>query len=156
MKAKKILFATDFSPASETALELASSLAADTGATLLIAYTHEPAPYPISATEFGMLVDNPTYEAEFRESEKKLAAIHPTAEGVACVHHCLEGTPADAIVELAADEQVDFVVVGSHGRTGLSRMLMGSVAEAIVRHAKCPVVVVKHAAKLDQELASNS
>lgn len=156
MNAKKILFATDFSAASETALALASSLASDAGAVLHLAHSHVGTPYPIGTDAYGISVDSPIHDAERRAREKKLTEVRPTIEGVECMHHGLEGMPAEEIIELSEKEAVDLIVVGSHGRTGLSRMLMGSVAEAIVRHAKCPVVVVKHAANLDQELASDA
>jgi nucleotide-binding universal stress UspA family protein len=56
----------------------------------------------------------------------------------------LTGDPANAIVKLADEEHVDMIVLGTHGRTGLARLLMGSVAEAIVRRANCPVLTYKH------------
>jgi nucleotide-binding universal stress UspA family protein len=55
----------------------------------------------------------------------------------------LEGEPATGIVACAQQESVDIIVIGSHGRTGLSRVLMGSVAEQVVRKASCPVLTVK-------------
>jgi nucleotide-binding universal stress UspA family protein len=67
----------------------------------------------------------------------------PKAANVDCELHLLQGHPADEIVRLASGHMVDLIVVGTHGRTGLTRVLVGSVAESIMRHAKCPVLVVK-------------
>jgi nucleotide-binding universal stress UspA family protein len=57
------------------------------------------------------------------------------------------GVPEEAIVRLAEEEEVDMIVLGSHGRTGITRLLLGSVAEAIVRKAHCPVLVYKQPVK---------
>ena len=55
----------------------------------------------------------------------------------------LTGSPAAQILKLAEQERIDLIVMGSHGRTGLSKLLMGSVAEGVMRKAKCPVLIVK-------------
>ena len=144
MKATKVLFATDFSPASMPALELASSMASDTGATLIIAYVDVEKAYPIGDGAYGMALDAPEFHKESEEKRRRLQEIKPTVPGVDYTHRYLEGMPAEEIIGLANKQEVDWIVVGSHGRTGLARMLMGSVAEAIVRHAECPVAVVKH------------
>jgi nucleotide-binding universal stress UspA family protein len=62
-------------------------------------------------------------------------------------HHLITGDPATAVVQLAEEENVDMIVMGTHGRTGLSRLLMGSVAEAVVRKANCPVLTFKQPAR---------
>jgi nucleotide-binding universal stress UspA family protein len=58
-------------------------------------------------------------------------------------HHLLRGDPATTIVEVAEQENCDLIVMGTHGRTGFARLLMGSVAEAVVRRANCPVFTYK-------------
>jgi len=68
----------------------------------------------------------------------------PSDPSVSFEHKLLAGDPAAAIVEAADQENVDLIVLGTHGRTGLTRLLMGSVAENVVRKAKCPVLTVKH------------
>jgi nucleotide-binding universal stress UspA family protein len=60
----------------------------------------------------------------------------------------LAGDPAEAIIRLAQTEDVDMIVMGTHGRRGLTRLLMGSVAEAVVRAAPCPVLTVKQPAQV--------
>lgn len=138
MNAKKILFATDFSAAGESALDYATALARDSGATLLIAHVEEP-PVAYGAGEFYALPAVP----DKVELQTMLAAVVPTDPAVPCEHRLLLGNPASEIVQLAADEKVDLIVMGTHGRTGLVRLLMGSVAEAVVRRAGCPVLTLK-------------
>ena len=72
-----------------------------------------------------------------------LSEIKPADPEVPYEHRLITGDPATAVVELADEEAVDMIVMGTHGRTGLSRLLMGSVAEAVVRRAKCPVLTFK-------------
>jgi nucleotide-binding universal stress UspA family protein len=74
---------------------------------------------------------------------KALAAVVPTDPAVEHEHRLLYGDPASEIVRLAGEEQVDLIVMGTHGRTGLMRLLMGSVAEAVVRRAPCPVLTIR-------------
>ncbi|MCA9162458.1 MAG: universal stress protein [Pirellulaceae bacterium] len=142
MNHRKILFPTDFSHTGDAALEMATSLARDQGAKLLIAHVEEP-PAVYSAGEMYYGMPNPMTE----DLKAMLQQVKPTDESVPFEHHLVAGDPADAIVRLAEEEQVEMIVLGSHGRTGLSRLLMGSVTESIVRHAKCPVLTVKQPAK---------
>jgi len=61
-------------------------------------------------------------------------------------HHLLSGDPGSELVHFAERENIDLIVMGTHGRTGLTRLLMGSVAEAVVRRAPCPVLTLKQPA----------
>jgi nucleotide-binding universal stress UspA family protein len=79
--------------------------------------------------------------------QKMFAKVKPTDLNVFYKHRLMTGDPAKAILRLAKDEDVDIIVMGSHGRSGLSRMLMGSVAEAVVRNAECPVLTYKQPAQ---------
>jgi nucleotide-binding universal stress UspA family protein len=139
VKLQKILFPTDFSHCGDEALGLATSLARDSGARLLIVHVEE---MPI-AYATGHLYYGPAAPSQDQLSEM-LHKIVPADQTVAYEHHLLLGDPASAIVAYAETENVDFIVIGTHGRTGLFRALMGSVAESVVRHAKCPVATVKH------------
>lgn len=140
MDYKKILFATDFSPASETALRTATSLARDSGALLLIAHIEElPMPYAGGEMYFAQ----PEYPNP--EVKKMLEAIVPPDKSVRYEHRLAMGTAADDIVRVADEEGADLIVIGTHGRTGLMRVLMGSVAESVMRLATCPVMTVKQA-----------
>jgi nucleotide-binding universal stress UspA family protein len=146
MKANKILYPTDFSEAGRHALAMATSLARDSGATLIVAHVEEP-PMAYGGGELYYGVDQVDHE----ELRKALAAVVPTDPAVACVHKLMVGDPAEAIIQLAEADNVDMIVMGTHGRTGLTRLLMGSVAEAVVRRAKCPVLTVKQPAVMAAE-----
>lgn len=138
MNTRKILYPTDFSTTGKTALEMATSLARDTGATLVIVHVEEP-PMAYGGGEFYYGLEEPNRD----ELRRMLAEVAPTDPNVPCERRLMIGTPATAIVELAQRENVDMIVMATHGRTGLSRVLMGSVAEEVVRKAHCPVLTVK-------------
>jgi len=140
MNASIILAPTDFSYASEEALRWATSLARDAGAKLIIVHVEEP---PMAyAGELPLAPDEATRD----ELRRSLAQTLPTDSNVPYEHKLLVGEPASAIVDLAEREHADLIVMGSHGRKGITRLLMGSVAEAVVRKAKCPVLTVKQPA----------
>ena len=137
----KILFPTDFSTLGRQALEMATALAKERGAKLLIAHAEEP-PIAYGGGEFYYGIEEPNRE----EIRQMLIAVLPTDTAVGYEHRMLVGHPATAIVYLAEKEHVDMIVMPTHGRTGLLRLLMGSVAEEVVRKARCPVLTVKAAA----------
>jgi nucleotide-binding universal stress UspA family protein len=138
MSYKKILVATDFSPTSDAALTCASSLARDCGATLVIVHVEElPPPYAGGET----YVSWPT--SPNPEIRQRLETVKPDQANVTFVHKHLVGRAPEDILRAARDEHVDLIVMGTHGRSGLSRLLMGSVAEAVLRHATCPVLTLR-------------
>jgi nucleotide-binding universal stress UspA family protein len=141
MNAKRILVPSDFSPAGEAALQWATSLARDSGATMVIAHVEEP-PMAYGGGELYYGLEQPNRD----ELRKVLAKVVPLDPSVPYEHKLLVGDPAEAIVRTAEEEGVDLIVMGTHGRTGLTRLLMGSVAEAVVRKATCPVLTVKQPA----------
>ncbi len=134
----RILFPTDYSPASTAALRYAMALAAQSEATLTVVYVEPPSVPPVgtAALHEGPLDGE---EAAFAE---QLAAL---AERFACRYEVrkLRGDPATEIVKLAQQEPAELIVMATAGRSGLRRMLMGSVAEAVVRQAPCPVLTLK-------------
>jgi nucleotide-binding universal stress UspA family protein len=138
MSERKILFPTDFSHTGDAALDSATSLARERGAMLLIVHVEEPpAAYGGGEMYYGM--PDPATE----DLEKMLAEVVPTDSSVPHEHRLITGDPAVAIARLAEQEGVELIVMGTHGRTGLLRLLMGSVAEAVVRRATCPVLTLK-------------
>jgi nucleotide-binding universal stress UspA family protein len=141
MNAHKILFPTDFSTAGQAALEMATSLARDRGAKLLIAHVEEP-PMAYGGGELYYGIEEPNRD----ELRRMLSEVLPSDPAVGYEHRLMVGSPATAIVHLAEKESVDMIVMPTHGRTGVLRLLMGSVAEEVVRKAKCPVLTVKAAA----------
>jgi nucleotide-binding universal stress UspA family protein len=142
MTPPKILFPTDFSTLGQTALETATSLARDRGAKLLIVHVEEP-PMAYGGGELYYGIEEP----DRHELQRMLSEVVPTDATVGYEHRLIVGSPATSIVYLAEKEGVDMIVMPTHGRTGLTRLLMGSVAEEVVRKAKCPVLTIKAAAK---------
>ena len=135
-----VLLATDGSPASEPASEEAIDLAIQVGARLLVVSVLGAASRSSEASaEIGGVADS-------RDSlTTKAHAIvqRAKAAGANATFLVWEGEPGDAIVAAADSENVDLIVVGSHGRSGVSRFLIGSVSDYVVRHAHCPVMVVR-------------
>lgn len=135
---KTILHATDYSESSSAAFEVACSLARDYQAELIVCHVSMP---PVMGAADGMVFEIPS-GAESQMLEK-LKSIRPADPGVRVTHRLARGDAADEIVSLAAANKADLIVLGTHGRSGLSRALLGSVAEAVLRTAPCPVVTVR-------------
>jgi nucleotide-binding universal stress UspA family protein len=141
MKLRRILVPVDFSAGSDAALELATSLARDAGGSLILAHV-EIIPLSAAGGEYLYAIPEPPTE----ELLAKLDAIVLPDSQIPVERRLLAGDPADAIIRLAETEDVDLIVMGTHGRRGLTRLLMGSVAEVVVRAAPCPVLTVKQPA----------
>jgi len=152
MNINSILFPTDFSEYNEAALEYASRLAAEAGATLHLVHVHDTRDLSTAMGEASYLYAS-TWEEERRRAEKRLNKLVPPDPAVACEHHFLLGLPDAEIVGYATDHKIDLIVMASHGRSGLSRLVMGSIAEAVMRKAPCPVLVVKQP-EAEEELKS--
>ena len=135
---KTILHPTDFSNTSECAFRLACSLARDHGARLVLLHVVElPAPAYGEGTA-PVTVIQISLEAE-REALDHIQA----PQGVSMDRMLLEGDAAYEILRIAKESEADLIVLGTHGRTGLGRFLLGSVAEQVLRRAPCPVLTVK-------------
>ncbi len=133
-----IFHPTDFSDSSAAAFDLACALARDYRATLVVAHVETPPmAIPTDGVALPPILDEP---AELRA---RLEQVRPVDVGVAVRHRLLSGTTADAILTAAAEEKADLIVMGTHGRGGLSRVLLGSVAEHVLRNASCPVLTVR-------------
>jgi nucleotide-binding universal stress UspA family protein len=135
---KKILFPTDFSHTGDAALKLATSLARERGETLLIVHVEEP-PAAYGGGEMYYGLPDPATE----DLQRMLEEVKPEDPEVEYEHRLVTGDPAHAVARLAEEEDVELIVMGTHGRTGVMRLLMGSVAESIVRRAPCPVLTLK-------------
>ena len=145
MNIKKILYATDFSSDSDAALRYASSLAASEGAMLCIAHIDDDTPGLVFGhVGYGYV---PEVDDIARQQYDKLLTILPTNESVKYEHRFLRGEAAESILHLAKEEQAELIVIGTHGRTGLKRLLMGSVAEAVVR--RCQASLAKPPSRAD-------
>jgi nucleotide-binding universal stress UspA family protein len=142
MAQKTILFPTDFSTASDAALVHAESLARQMNARLLIVHVEEP-PLAYGGGELYYGLPEPSSERIL----KMLEDVKPSDPSVPYTHRLTMGDPAGEVVRIAEDEGVEMIIIGTHGRTGMTRLLMGSVAEAIVRRAPCPVLVYREVAE---------
>jgi universal stress protein A len=137
MNVKKILFPTDFSTAAEAGLVAAESLAKSRGATLIVLHVQKPIMGYDGPLDYGSL------EATSELLKRMLHEVTPTDKAVRVEPRLTMGDPATEIVRTANKENVDTIVMGTHGRTGLSRFFMGSVAEQVIRHASCPVLTYR-------------
>ena len=140
----KILCATDFSEAGQAAEQQALELAGALGAELV--YVHVSAETMLyGEAAFAVADVQRVYDAQRRWAEDTLAARVTGAaqQGVAARSVLRVGVPFEQIVETAGAENADMLVMGTHGRTGLARLLMGSVAERVGRMGPCPVLTVR-------------
>lgn len=140
MKTKTILVPKDFSQHSKMVLRYAESLARDREAKLPIVHVKEPPPYFPPA-------NHGVEDSGRGEENERLAKVIPSDPAIRYAHRMLAGDPADEIVRLANKKRVEMIVMATHGRTGLSRLLKGSVAKTVVRKAKCPVLTLREPVK---------
>jgi nucleotide-binding universal stress UspA family protein len=138
----RVLLPTDGSDAMVTVVDHAVRLAAHHGATLHALYVANTASLSHLPAEAGW--ENVT-EALHSEGESALAAVESRADDhdVPVESETLEGSPAREILEYAEAANCDVVVMGTHGRTGVDRLLLGSVAERVVRSSPVPVVTIR-------------
>ncbi len=134
-----ILHPTDFSEQAQHAFAAACSLARDHGSRLIVLYVR--APTVVAYGELGPVVPDPVQTPA--DVEAQLAGLHLPDPGVAVEYRVGDGDPATQVIRVASQLKADLIVMGTHGRTGLGRLLMGSVAEAVLRRAPCPVLTVK-------------
>jgi nucleotide-binding universal stress UspA family protein len=135
-----ILLATDGSPASEGASEEAIDLAVQVEAKLLVVSVLGAASRPSeAAAETGGVADS----RASLTTQAQAIVQRAKAAGADATFLVWEGDPGEAIVAAADSENADLIVVGSHGRSGVSRFFIGSVSDFVVRHAHCPVMVVR-------------
>ena len=132
---RKILYATDFSSYSNQAYFHAVALAESHGASLAILYVYSP--------HSAMPDLSGRREADRQYWRDQLEQIRPVDARISVRHVFREGDPAAEIIRHAAESGTDLIVMGTHGRTGLERLLLGSVAEKVMREAPCSVLVVK-------------
>jgi nucleotide-binding universal stress UspA family protein len=142
---KRILYATDFSPASEPAFEDAVDFANQNNAELLLVHVVEPVRY-VAGEEFGgpelyvklEEITDQNAQASMNKLLEKIEGLQIKARGM-----LLKGVAHEQIVNAAENEKADMIVIGTHGRTGFSKLFMGSVAGRVVSTALCPVLTVR-------------
>ena len=133
-----ILHPTSFSEHSEFAFRLACALARDYGARLVVLHVLPP---PMLVYGGGPIVADPAPSLD--DMKDKLRQLETQAHGVRIESQVMEGEAVDMILRAATETHSDLIVMGTHDRTALARLLLGSVAEAVLRKASCPVLTVK-------------
>ncbi len=139
---KKILIATDGSEYTKNSVDYGIDLAKNTGAELHAIYVVDTAAFasiPMDAAWESM------YELLRQEGDEatKYVADKAQAEGLEVDRNTIEGHPADEIIKYAEKNSISIIVMGTLGKSGLDRFLLGSVAEKVVRNSKIPVLVVR-------------
>ena len=137
---RSILFAGDFSECSLQAFGMAAALARDHGARLVILHIATPPPL-VSYRELERSLE--PVKGYRRELEDRLRELYPEDSGVDVTYRIGDGDPATEIIGIARELSCDLIVMGTKGNTGLERLLMGSVAERVMRGAACPVITVR-------------
>ena len=142
---KRIMAPTDFSDMSKEALSVAAEMAQMYKASLHIVHVFEEPAFPSFYGAGALLLYGkvPDIRKQAAEALEELAAPLRTETGLDVSTHLLDGHAADSIKKFANDEHIDLIVIPTHGLTGLRHILLGSVAERVVREAQCPVFVYK-------------
>jgi nucleotide-binding universal stress UspA family protein len=144
MEIRRILFATDFSEGSSHALPYAADIARQYGAKLFLVHVI----YDV-AKSAGWYVPHVSIDEIYHDMEKSARAeleksFVDEMRGLKDVERVvLKGIPYEEISKFAGEKKIDLVVLGTHGRRGIDRMLFGSTAEQVVRNAPCPVLSVR-------------
>jgi nucleotide-binding universal stress UspA family protein len=136
IRIKKILYPTDFSSYSNQAYFHAIALAEKHNASLTVLFVYNPDTTTTPGSQGDEVADRRYWQGQLEQ-------IRPVDTRIPVTHVLLEGDPATEIVRYGRDAGVDLIVMGTHGRTGVDRLLMGSVAEKVLRDASCSVLVVK-------------
>ena len=137
---KTILHPTDFSDPAQGSFQLACALASDMAARLIAFHVVPPA---LSFVDDLIDYTSPDHELKAWEALRRLQQTAQEGYGLPIDIDLADGDPASEILKVAHQRQCDLIVMGTHGRTGLRHLLLGSVAERIVRKASCPVLTAR-------------
>ena len=144
MSVKTILHPTDFSEESRAAFQMACSLAREYGAKLVIVHA---APIEIV---YGGMVGVPMEPYPYLHTlEQHLEEMKLSCPGIVVDVHLREGAAVNEILDDAEEVHADLIVMGTHGRSGVGRILLGSIAEGVLRKARCPVLTLKGPSKVE-------
>jgi universal stress protein A len=157
-RVKRMLVPTDFSPASEIALTYALDLAAREGAEVHVLHVLDDVHFATAYPD-GMYVEVGGLEARMiDEARKRLTATadRAAAVGIRATTDVVVGKPAPAIAGEAEKRGTDLIVMGTHGRSGLAHLVLGSVAESVLRTAPCPVLTVRDTWRTSEVLAASA
>jgi nucleotide-binding universal stress UspA family protein len=142
LSVKNVLFATDFSPTSEAALPYATAICRRFRGTLHMAHVLSEASLLMMTGGVDYVSMGTIFEDAHNEAKDKLDQIAAHFEIIPHRNHVRHGLVWKNLAAIIEENDIDLIVVGTHGRTGLGRLLLGSVAEDILRHAACPVLTV--------------
>lgn len=145
----KILIALDDSPHSNRALEFVTRMRWPAGSRVIVLAALQPAATPMSATEAPLTVLSEHLDEQREQLEGLVARAEGTLResGFSTESRVVMGDPREVLVEVAQSERADVLVVGSRGRTGITKLMLGSVSSHVVTHAPCSVLVVKQAGR---------
>lgn len=144
--AQKILVPTDFSDSTDRALDVAALIARQNDASIALIHILDPSPLAVGGAGLGTVGEpelEPELEARIHQElarlcDSKLSTIPRVKTAL-----IISKNAADGIIQYAEKEQCDLIVMPTHGRSGLAHLLIGSVAEKVVRHANCPVLTLR-------------
>jgi nucleotide-binding universal stress UspA family protein len=139
---KNVLFATDFSATSEAAMPYATAICRHFGSTLHAVHVLSEAGLLLMSGGVDYVSMGTIYEDAHTEAREKLERMAECFEGIPHHSHVRHGQVWKSLASIIEEDEIDLIVVGTHGRTGLGKLLLGSVAEDILRHAPCPVLTV--------------
>jgi nucleotide-binding universal stress UspA family protein len=142
VRVKNVLFATDFSETSEAAMPYATAICRRFGSTLHLVHVLSEAGLLLMTGGVDYVSMATLYEDAHAEARKKLEALAEGFDNIPHRSHVRHGRVWNNLGSLICENDIDLIVVGTHGRTGLGKLLLGSVAEDILRHAPCPVLTV--------------
>ena len=143
---RRILIPTDFSPPARQAEHYAVALAEKFEAELHVLHVVEDPALPVHGSRYSWAVPDDILPRLLEKAEHNLKLAVPTADmkliEQRLVRKIQVGHPVHSIIEYATGHEIDLIVIGTHGRSGLSHLLLGSSAEKLVRSATCPVLTV--------------
>ena len=142
LSVRNVLFATDFSSTSEAALPYAAAICRRFGSTLHTVHVLSDTGLLMMTGGVDYVSLGTLYEDAHTEAKEKLDQISERIHGIPHRNHVRHGQVWKSLADVIEANEVNLIVVGTHGRTGLGKLLLGSVAEAILRHAPCPVLTV--------------
>ena len=154
LQVRRILLPTDFSGCANYALPYAAAIARAAGATVICVNVIEPIVPAVGYTGMAEAMPIAEMSEQMEDSaERELPDVMRCEDlrGLKVEEVIGHGDAAAEIVRVADEQKVDLIVISSHGRTGLGRIIFGSTAEAVVRHARCPVLVVKPPPEEEEE-----
>jgi universal stress protein A len=155
---KRLLVPTDFSPTSEIAFNYALDLAAREGASIHLLHAIEDASFAAAYPD-GLYVELPGLREQLiTEGRRRLeeTVLKCTAANVVATTQVVVGPPASSITAEANERGSDLIVMGTHGRSGFAHLVLGSVAERVLRTAQCPVLTVRDSSRAADIIAADA